>query len=198
MSTKKQQPSARKFRLMWVIIPLAVLVVLGIAGFIVAATVEENDSFCASCHTQPESTYYDRSQSAAVSDLAGFHHGQEVKCIDCHSGEGFGGRFDAILMGAHNAFTFYTGTAIQPAKLIVPIQDGNCLKCHANVTKTRTQDTHFHYFLSRWQSVDPNGAGHCVTCHTSHTTDGQEDLRYLNATRTEAVCQRCHNTLGSD
>ena len=55
-------------------------------------------------------------------------------------------------------------------------------------------NNHFHDFLSRWQSRDPN-AGTCVSCHESHTTDGDVQV-YLNRARTEAVCQDCHNALG--
>lgn len=199
-ASPKQAKKNTGFRFRWtmIAIPLAVILLLAVGGFIVAATVEENDSFCASCHTQPESTYYERSQSSTLSDLAGYHHTEDIKCIDCHSGEGIGGRINAIFMGANNAFKFYTGTAIQPARLNVPIQDGNCLKCHARVTQTRTEQTHFHYFLPQWQARDPNGAAHCVSCHSAHTTDGQANLVYLNVARTEAVCQRCHNALGND
>ena len=96
---------------------------------------ESHDTFCTSCHTMPESTFYDRSTAAQPVDLASFHTTKNTACIDCHSGQGIFGRIQAELMGARNAFKWYTGTAVQPAVLTFPIGDGNCLKCHQQVTQ---------------------------------------------------------------
>ena len=98
-------------------------------------------------------------------------------------------------LGAHNALAWYTHAAVQPAKLTVPIDDANCLKCHAQVTASRGRSNHFHYFLARWQAVDPNAAT-CVTCHAGHVTDGDASIAFLNQQHTEAVCQACHNAVG--
>jgi hypothetical protein len=174
---------------------LAVAVVLTAGGFSFAAIQEQRDPFCASCHTQPESTFYTR-ESATVSDLASSHHGKEgVRCIDCHSGVGIQGRVQAELLGAHNALAWYTGTAVQPAKLTKPIADENCVKCHSDISAERTMQNHFHYFLPEWQKRDPNAAK-CVTCHEGHSTDGRTDIAWLNEQRTLPVCQGCHNVLG--
>ena len=168
------------------------------AGFGFAATQESKDSFCSSCHTQPESTFYLRSQEAQATDLATAHHLKDVRCIDCHSGKGVGGRVQAELIGAHNAFKFFTGTAVQPAVLTKPIADANCLKCHEQVTTGQAnEDNHFHIFLKKWQSTDPKAAT-CVSCHSSHTTDGTADILYLNRDRTVAVCEACHAQMGED
>jgi hypothetical protein len=191
-------PAKRKRRIPTVVIVLAVALAVGVVltagGFTFAATQEQRDPFCASCHTQPESTFFSR-ESATGSDLASAHHVKGVKCIDCHSGAGIQGRVAAELMGAHNALAWYTGTAIQPAQVTKPIADENCLKCHADVSAERTMQNHFHYFLPRWQAQDPNAAK-CVTCHEGHTTDGTADIAWLNEQRTGAVCQNCHNHLG--
>jgi len=65
------------------------------------------------------------------------------------------------------------------------------------VTTQRTQNNHFHFFLSRWQANDPN-AGTCVSCHGGHSTDGSADLMYLNQQQTEQVCAACHQVLHGD
>ncbi len=181
-----------------IIIPAA-LVALGVVfaggGYAFAANQEENNSFCASCHTQPESTYYQRFQAATPVDLASDHAKKNAaKCIDCHSGVGFNGRLSAIMMGARNAAAWFTHTAVQPAPLTVPIKDENCLKCHQDVTGQVTLNNHFHGFLSRWQAADPN-AGTCVSCHASHLTDGDSTAGFTNATRTDGVCNACHAVL---
>lgn len=198
-SSRAVQPTApKRRRLRTVLIALGVAVaaalVLTAAGFGFAATQEQRDPFCASCHTQPESTFYSR-ESAAASDLASAHHVKGVGCIGCHSGAGLNGRVRAELLGAHNALAWYTGTAVQPAKLTQPIPDENCIKCHAQISEARTMQNHFHFFLPQWQARDPNAAK-CVSCHEGHMTDGRADIKFLNEQRTVAVCQACHNQLG--
>jgi predicted CXXCH cytochrome family protein len=182
-----------RFPLMLVFI---VPVVLFAGSFGVAAQQEENNAFCASCHTQPESTYYQRSLTSAAVDMASNHQTtHSTKCIDCHSGNGLSGRLSAISMGAKNAFLFYTKTAIQPAPLTNPIDDGNCIKCHSSTLAETDFNHHFHAFLVRWQTVDPT-ASKCVDCHSAHTIDGDPTQAFLNTQRAEAVCQRCHSVLG--
>jgi predicted CXXCH cytochrome family protein len=183
---------ARIFACLWILLAAGGSGVLLVgSGFAFAATQEQRDSFCTSCHTQPESTYYQRSTDTQPVDLASAHKSQPTRCIDCHSGSGVAGRVQAEMLGAHNALLFVTGTAVQPARLTRPIGDENCLKCHQTVTSGRGRDNHFHAFLSRWQAVDPK-AGTCVSCHSGHATDGNADNRFLNEARTETVCQACH------
>jgi hypothetical protein len=212
-----EQPSPKKGipRFVWVLIGLVVLgIVLAASGFAFAATQETHDSFCASCHTQPESTFFQRSTDAQAVDLAAYHTAQQTRCIDCHSGPGITGRIRAEWLGAHNALAWYTGTAVQPAKLTVPIQDANCLKCHQAVTQrgyTPKQtvaiggegrrggeeeggSNHWHVFLARWQAVASN-AGTCTSCHPGHSTDGSAQTGFQNVQTTRTECEGCHQTL---
>ncbi len=191
-NTGKRTITRRIPPVLGVVVILAIVVTVGSFGY--TATLEENDSFCISCHTQPESTYYQRAQDAQPVDLASFHATQPVHCIACHSGRGLPGRIGAELVGARNALMMVTGRATQPAVLITPIGDGSCLKCHDQVTANRGRDNHFHAFLSRWQLVDRN-AGHCVSCHSGHVTDGASQDLFLNAARTDSVCNACHAVL---
>jgi len=196
MSAKKIQPKKKTFPFVPLLIALGAVIVFTVSGFSFAASQESKDVFCSSCHTQPESTYYQRSQDATATDLASFHHTKEARCIDCHSGTGVVGRVQAELMGAQNAFKFFTHTAVQPAPLTKPIRDANCLKCHQQVTAGQAdENNHFHIFLTRWQSADTKAAT-CVSCHSSHTTDGTADILFLNRERTVAVCEACHKALG--
>ncbi len=192
-----QKRRSRSFlsRIHWsaIAIPAAVVLVLMIAGFGVAANQEEHNSFCASCHTQPESTFYAQFQKGTSSDLATFHNTKDVKCIDCHSGSGIGGRLTAMMMGSRNALAYFTHTAKQPAPLTVSIGDGNCLKCHTDVLTKGGFNNHFHAFLARWQAVDSNAAG-CVDCHTAHPTADATN-QYLVTPQVQAVCQQCHQVM---
>ena len=207
--TKKKSPR-KKFPWTPVLIVGVILILLPASGFGYAAVQESHDSFCGSCHTQPESTYLQRSKAAQPVDLASYHTEKSTRCIDCHSGAGVVGRLQAEMMGAENAFRWYTGTAAQPAPLTHPITDSHCLKCHQQVTSENyvpqnqalggegeAQNGHWHVFLPRWQAQSAN-AGTCVSCHTGHTTDGSVQLLYLNKQHTEAVCEGCHQVLGED
>jgi Doubled CXXCH motif (Paired_CXXCH_1) len=209
---KNQKP--KSFPILKVLVALfAVGVVLAVGGFAFAANQESHDPFCASCHTQPESTFLTRSQAAAAVDLASYHTSQKVLCINCHSRPGLIGRLQAELLGARNAVKFFTHTAVQPAVLVYPIGDANCLKCHAAVTQRgytpQTQMTapgfgggeggrgnlgHWHQNLARWQAVDP-AAANCVTCHPGHDATGDPNNGSLNAANVEQVCNACHRVL---
>jgi nitrate/TMAO reductase-like tetraheme cytochrome c subunit len=210
----KPPPRKKLFRFTSVLIGIVALGILVAAGgFTFAATQETHDSFCASCHTQPESTFFQRSIDPQAVDLASYHTTQQARCIDCHSGPGIEGRMRAELLGAHNALAWYTGTAVQPAKLTVPIQDANCLKCHQDVTQRgytpkqavtiigqgrRGEEeggrNHWHELLARWQAAASN-AGTCTSCHAGHTTDGTAQTGFENAQTTNSVCEACHQAL---
>jgi hypothetical protein len=196
---------------------IALAIILPLSGFTFAASQETHDSFCASCHTQPESTYYQRSISNPPVDLASFHTIQKTRCIDCHSGEGIAGRMQAELMGARNAALWYTGRSIQPAVLTYPISNANCLKCHQDVLarsyvpKMQTgifpggggggeggeeegRANHWHVFLPRWQARASNAAT-CVSCHPGHSTQGSALTGFQAEPSTQAECEACHRVL---
>ncbi len=194
-SAKPARKSRRKLGLfLIVLIPLG-LIILSTATAVTAMQFENRDDFCASCHSEPEATYFQREAANAV-DLASFHATKDVHCIDCHSGPGLvPGRISALTLGAKDLLAWVTGTARQPAIHTRPIDDANCLKCHEQVTQQLEFNNHFHVFLSRWQAVDKNAAT-CVSCHQSHPTDGEAQLAFLNRDHTVSVCQSCHQTLG--
>lgn len=183
---------------------LLVLVVL-LPGTAIGVSVqlENTDSFCASCHTQPETTYVDaaqaaRSQKDTATDLATFHAGaeQSVHCIECHSGKGITGRVDAITLGARDLTAYVKGNFPQPSPLTHPIADVNCTKCHADYAASNTFDNHYHVFLARWRSFAPDKAATCVDCHGSHIQDGQADISFLSEPQVTAQCNACHRVMG--
>ncbi len=178
---------------------IVIIALVALAGFALAggagAQLENHDSFCASCHTEPESTYYQRSTQNSATDLASAHTAEGTRCIDCHSGQGVGGRVQAMRLGAKDAFQFVTRTYTQPAPQTRPIGDVNCLKCHSGISQGQDFNNHFHIFLPQWQNVDPRAAT-CVDCHRAHATDGEADIAFLNKAATLAVCEQCHRAAG--
>jgi nitrate/TMAO reductase-like tetraheme cytochrome c subunit len=214
MTEKSTPKKQNKFPFLTVVIAVVALgVIFTAGGFTFAATQEQHDSFCASCHTQPESTFYLRSTAAQPTDMASFHTAQKVNCIDCHSGVGLNGRVQAELMGAHNALLWYTGTAIQPAVQTTPISDQNCLKCHQDVVQrgfvSKEQITipggsggreregrngHWHQFLTRWQAASAT-AGTCTSCHGGHPTEGTAQSGFMVDQVVQQQCEACHQAI---
>ncbi|RME83723.1 MAG: hypothetical protein D6775_07390 [Caldilineae bacterium] len=182
---------------------IAVIPLLTVGSAAYGAHLENNDTFCASCHTEPESTYVERVQTAAtasepVRDLAVFHAGQHqpVTCIECHSGAGIGGRIDALVLGARDLVAYARGNYPQPSPLTHPIADVNCVKCHEDYARNRSFDNHFHFFLPRWQQFAGDKAAACVDCHAAHKQDGLPGVAFLNEQRTVAQCNACHRVMG--
>ena len=192
---RRAKSKPRTIRFWMPIYIIAGAFILAAAGFITVGQMENHDSFCASCHTQPESSYFSRSTAASAVDLASDHGIKNAShCIDCHSGQGTGGRIAAEMEGAMNAMKFVTHTMVQPGVLNNPIADDNCLKCHGDVPQESDFNTHFHLYLAQWQAAS-SSAGTCVSCHTAHTTDSDAQLVFISQTRVEQICQECHSVL---
>ena len=194
----KQEAAKRRIVVGWPIIAAAALsggLVLAGGGMVTAIQLENHNAFCASCHTEPESQFYQRSQVAAV-DLASAHNAKEVACIQCHSGPGTAGRVQAVAsVAAPDTFAFYSGHYRKPATLTVPIGDEHCLKCHADVSARQDFNNHFHVFLPKLRAAAPGNAATCVDCHKGHVLNGLPNVVFLPQATTEAVCQRCHSIL---
>lgn len=179
----------------WLIIAALLIVVFSSGALALSIHMENNDQFCASCHTNPETTFVDRSTQPPT-DLASAHTAENVGCIQCHSGEGKAGRIDALKLGAHDLVAFVSRNYTQPAQLTHPIPDENCLKCHGDIGQAQTFENHFHVLLPRWQQLSPNKAATCVDCHSAHTTDGRSDIVWISVKPTQKQCDGCHRQLG--
>jgi len=176
----------------------AAFIVFGLAIPLGAMQLENHDSFCASCHTEGEVTFFNRSLvvSDKSTDLASFHAAKKAaRCIDCHTGPSIIGRYGGLMAGATDLISFYSGHYPQPAALEEPMSDTNCTKCHADIGVKQDFNNHFHVLLPKWQAMDPKAAG-CVDCHASHDTTNDANAMFLNQTKTEQVCQRCHAVAG--
>ena len=173
---------------------LFLLVLLGGGGLVafssltVAGKLEQNDVFCTSCHTEPETTYYNRSLDAPI-DLASAHAEADVACIDCHSGVGIVGRTDAMTLGAKNVALYLSGQHNTPTSGETAIHTDHCTKCHAEVLDGLDAADHFHYFAPRWAEQEPSS---CVTCHQAHVTEGNPAMGFMAPGVMEPVCQSCH------
>jgi hypothetical protein len=175
------------------------LSVLAFGSVGVSLALENQDVFCASCHTEPEATYYLHFTQPNPVTLAALHTQKKTDCIDCHSGSGILGRSKGLTQGAQDLMAFLSGTYRHPAVALNPLGDDSCLKCHQDVSQrrpggSRATNGHYHLFLPRWQAADPQAA-YCVTCHTAHTY-GLDGLQFMTQGRLAQVCDDCHNALG--
>ncbi len=174
---------------------ILVLILIGLSGGTVyALNLENHDSFCASCHTQPETDYVAQSLQSTPQTLAAFHAQKSVNCIDCHSGSGVFGRVVGLEQGTQDLVAYMSGNYHVPAVTTYPIEDPSCLKCHQDILARRDFNNHFHLFLARWQSVDANAA-QCITCHTSHS-NGSDNHVFLQNGPVEHACDGCHRMIG--
>ncbi len=196
-----------------ILIVLLVLIAIMLPGIGLGASLllENQDAFCASCHTQPEEKYYQASLQTQAATLAAFHAQKATRCIDCHSGGGPLGRALGMMQGAADLALYVSGSYHAPAITSNPLGDDSCVKCHPEVLTrgrrsppspiqdpvsargNRANDGHYHQFLQRWQAADPR-AGHCVDCHTSHT-DGAANVGFMTAAPVSKVCDSCHQQL---
>jgi hypothetical protein len=181
---------------------LFVLFALATGG---AIAFENQDANCASCHTEPESSFVRRSTASQAVDLASAHaHGgmtdksgqgaPYARCIDCHAGPGPLGRVLSLTLGAGNLFRHVTNTARRPSVTTVPLSDANCEQCHADILQAQGFDGHVHRFLPHWRTKDA-AAATCVSCHSAHTTDGTADAGFLPQSRALQRCDACHLAL---
>jgi nitrate/TMAO reductase-like tetraheme cytochrome c subunit len=175
---------------------LGVLALVGGVGFV--SYKEQDNRFCISCHTQPETEYFDRNVRAdatqSAEDLASFHHRtKDIRCIDCHVGEGFVGRATVVSLAAWDAFKHYTGLARQPAVIVFPVQNEACIKCHEQDIQKPGFDNHEHnkYF-------DPQLSPpfiRCTNCHVSHRA-GDERTAFQFRDAILPRCEYCHQQTG--
>ena len=192
----KQPASTKKLPrwVKWFVAAALLLVAFSSGALALSVHLENNDRFCASCHTHPETTFVERATQQPA-DLASAHAAESVHCIQCHSGEGKAGRVDALKLGMRDALAFVSRNYTQPAPLTHPIPDENCLKCHGDIGQAQTFENHFHVLLPRWQQARPGQAATCVDCHSAHTTDGRPDAMWVSIEPTQKQCEGCHRIM---
>jgi predicted CXXCH cytochrome family protein len=175
---------------------VALLVVVAGGSVAYGLSLEEHDDFCASCHTQPEVNYYNRTLKTSPSDLAGAHTAKNAHCIDCHSGPPPLGRKDGLIQGTQDYAAFLTGNYTKPAITTHQLPDANCVKCHENIFASRSIQNHYHFYLPDWQRALGDRAARCVTCHNGHTTADGHVVKYMPDTQINPICALCHEFHG--
>ena len=185
------------------------LLCVAVGGYTYGVRMESNDAFCASCHTEPETTYYQQSQQPEAPTLAAFHTHEDTRCIDCHSGKGVAGRLQAMMTGALDMLAFRSGRYTQPARTTRPVGNVGCTKCHnmpliprgepgedPSKTGEPGYDGHYHAdSLEALWRVRGGPKNRCTLCHPAHAP-GDAQQAYMHPSAVEQGCRGCHQALG--
>jgi hypothetical protein len=180
---------------------LALVSVLALAAGLTVSQLEERDSFCISCHTAPEVTYYDRAQAALAlsepfADLSSAHYGMETtfRCIDCHRGDGgLVHRITTISLGARDTVIWLSGQAdesIEKTDLVAPVLlTSACTQCHAEALLEVGFNNHFHNKLPEAYAQWRGGA---QLRRPVEAPDSPEQALIVEPSPTEVLCVDCH------
>ena len=137
---------------------LGLVLLLGLA-FPVGSKLEERDTFCISCHTVPEETYFARAAETLAGsaeyppDLSSAHYavedGPAFRCIDCHRGDqSLDHRWQTFLLGARDAFVWLSGQAdpaIEKVHAGEPVLlNAGCVGCHTETLLELGFNNHYH------------------------------------------------------
>jgi hypothetical protein len=199
-----KQPASAPAKRRWPLFAGAVFlsaIVLAAAGFLAGTTLEENDSFCTSCHTVPETTYVKRSADAravgAVTDMASAHFhdtqakGQSFACIQCHRGNStLPDRVQTLALAARDTLTLWSGqadpTIEKPAIKQPLLANTACAGCHETTLLTvKGRQNHFHNFLPATAALLAQGKAFIQS-------GGEREHEYKRVD-TAITCTDCHN-----
>lgn len=191
---------------------LFLLFAVSAVGFGVASALEEDDRFCISCHTIPETTYYNRAYIAydhldtAPVDLASRHYqlaalrGEAFQCIACHRGDSsLGHRLATIALASKDTAIWFAGredpTVEKSVKSVVSaawLPNAACAACHsATLLNVAGLDNHFHTHLPQASRAAQNGG----TLIFAGTLKGDRQLlqaQWLAPIEAELTCTSCH------
>ncbi len=183
------------------LIALGLVAGLALAAGLTVTRLEDRDSFCISCHTTPEVTYYDRAKSALAvgepfADLSSAHYGREstFRCIDCHRGtSGLVHRLTTLTLGARDTAIWLAGQAdpsIEKTQLVLPgLLNSACTRCHAEALLTVGFENHFHNKLPEayrlWR------AGQALR-RPSDAPDLPDESMVVVPSPTDVQCVDCH------
>lgn len=171
-------------------IGLGALLAAGAGAFV--SHQEEKNTFCASCHVEPEGEFVGRlsRRDPEAIDLTERHHRlKAVRCIDCHRGEGLRGRIGSLVAGARNTAPFLVGLHQNPGRLRGPFPNDLCVKCHEKVFEERGFPNHVHSTIPA-SKLDIR----CATCHPSHRV-GEEKALFMEKEFVYPVCNACHRVM---
>jgi hypothetical protein len=171
--------------------------------------LEENDSFCTSCHLASGTPLHrdnaadftaGRAVSLAVAHAVAGNDARAdgaFRCIDCHGGTGFAGRARVKLLSLRDSLVYLTGRFDEPRGMAWPLRDDDCRKCHAELAKASAAAESWEPPAFHALAVHNRELGvPCVGCHAAHERGGLADRNFLHPEPVRAQCARCHPEFG--
>lgn len=172
-------------------------VIFAAAGLIGVSHLESQRSFCNACHLPGGKPLHELKMQIALRppgiDSTAVHfqriRGRVFSCVDCHNGPTFGEHTAMLWRSFANTMIYAFGEFQEPERLVRPIQNGVCEKCHAVNGMPRT--------ATRFHGIDAHAypfPALCIDCHLGHaqSPDGSAHAQKLLGTVTE-VCGDCHD-----
>lgn len=209
----------RRSRRRWLFLALPglALILFGLAGggYLLASALEEHDTFCISCHTAPEITYFNRAYIALdhpelpAPDLSTAHYtaaqaagDAPFRCIDCHRGDSSVlHRISAILLGARDVGTFVLGRenpAVEKFRTSSAwLANASCSACHAeSLVRLDGINNHFHSYLPEARLALQRGAqltiGDALRQVIAEAPNPDPALGELRTISVDLLCSDCH------
>lgn len=174
-----------------------VLALVGFAGaplgWVVSDHFESRNEFCVACHLEPERRLHARKmhefEAEPAVNLASLHLAAEAdfRCVDCHAGASFVNKLRVKMLAARDAVRYFAGAFGEPSRMQYPLQDEDCVQCHARYAPRRDDD--FHAFEAHNLS---DFAYACVSCHRAHPVGAPADRNFLDRQVVMPVCSNCH------
>jgi len=191
-------------KLRWILLGFISALLLPVVAIGTATALEGHDPFCSACHTDPEAEYVLRGL-ADPTDMASAHTRVDVRCIDCHSGEGLFSRSVSLQQGTSDLLAYLSGSYTQPAITTNPVGEVGCTKCHDAPSSlgvyARTEggvtSSHYHFFeySAEWLSREPDPRGSCGICHKAHTLNTLANQGFVIDSELNSACETCHASL---
>ncbi len=194
---------------------MAVAVITGLSSAVTVSHLEEDNGFCASCHTPLEALYVRQAAQASPDrspNLAAFHYAvtardaasRVVNCVACHRGDNsLPHRAVALTLGATNTVRWLLGddgSDMAGHSRFEWLSNAGCSGCHREAISPREFANHFHFYLPEYNGdpkVRANAANrlYCNDCHINHR-DIPQELDFLADEVVFPACQRCHVVWG--
>jgi nitrate/TMAO reductase-like tetraheme cytochrome c subunit len=177
---------------------LSGLLALAVVPVAIVKHADQDNRFCVSCHLH-EAVYRNTTGDSLVT-LTSAHYrarrgGHPERCFTCHSGEGVVGWSAVTALSAWDAARYVLGDRHEPSAMRLPLTNGACLKCHAEVTRgteSEEETSKYHALMNHRGVKTP-----CVDCHVSHAR-GERARQFLSPAVVRRQCQACHRDLGGE
>jgi hypothetical protein len=159
------------------------------AGIVITDHLEEDNTFCTSCHLHEEKFAQFHPVQGQRLTLAAAHNlegDENVKCIACHIGATTTDKLIIKALAARDTVAYFLGTFQEPTHLRYDLGNRTCLKCHPTGGQDPEVEKAFHN--------DPYHAKMPLLCYQCHTVHPPASMAtgFLRQQTVQPLCDDCH------